>query len=99
MGQLAKLRSGCQPVHPSAARTAFASDDLALIFSQTPPDEATNSVRSSGRVIFPRGGPVSTPVRMAQIKPEGLKDERSALADSHGVFKNYRIYLVLPCYK
>ena len=99
MGQLAKLCSGCQPVHPSAARTAFASDDLALIFSQVPPDEATNAVRISGRVMFPGGDPVSTQVRMAQIEPEGLKDERSVPTDSHGVFKNYRIYLVLPCYK
>ena len=68
--------------------------------AQTTPDEPAKSVRISGRVIFPAGNPVSASVRMAQIKPEGLRDETSVQTDSHGIFRfvgaaarNYRIYL------
>ncbi len=56
------------------------------VFAQTAPDKPAESVRISGRVIFPEGGPVSAYVRMARLESDGLTDEKSALTDEHGVF-------------
>lgn len=59
------------------------------------------SVRISGRVVLPGGQPVGFHVRMAEVAPDGLKDEVATQADGQkGLFTfigkpgtTYRIYL------
>lgn len=55
--------------------------------AQTAPDKPAESVRITGRVVFPESGPVSAYVRVERIEPDGfLTNEKTALTDSHGVF-------------
>lgn len=69
--------------------------------TQVKSEQVINPVRITGRLIFPRGEPVSFPVSMAQIEPEGLTNITSAQTDSNGTFtflvapaRKYRIYLM-----
>jgi hypothetical protein len=65
------------------------------------PADPTKSVRIFGRLVFPSGQPASFTVRMAEVAPDGLKDDVVAGADGQkGIFTfygrpatKYRIYI------
>jgi hypothetical protein len=68
--------------------------------AQTAPDKPADSVRISGRVVFPDGNPVSVPVTIARIEGGFLTHGSSVITDVHGVFSlvvkpgyQYRIHL------
>jgi hypothetical protein len=68
--------------------------------AQTTPSKPAESVRISGRVVFPDGNPVSVYVAIARIDGAFLTHGRSVITDVHGIFSlvvepgyQYRIHL------
>ena len=68
--------------------------------AQSTPDKPAESVRITGRVVFPDGNPVSVPVTIARIEGGFLTHGSSVITDVDGVFSlvvepgyQYRIHL------